>query len=562
MDRNLLLAFALSFAVLTLWTMWQEDNYGPGGGLSQQEAVQGASGGSEPRSSSGQMAEGEPRRPISPEPGPSSPVQATRADEVFEEEILEIRRNRYRLELTNRGAGVRRWILEDFTDKLGDPIVFTTGEPPHATALLTPLVELGLGDLSRARFQLESDDGDRVVYRLERNGVVIRKIFSFPEDGYEYSLGIEIENGAGVGIVPQFGVAWPIHAQPAADFKEQGYVVYRDGSVERELLAGVGGSGFLGMGATPPTVEYPGNVEWAGVETTYFVGMLLPDDPSNAQARIATWEPSRAGRIQVGFSPIQIPAGQRVLREFRGYVGPKETKRLEELGSGALQAIDLGWSWVAPMTRFFNWLLQSLYQLVPNYGFAIILLTALVRVVTAPLTIRQMRSMERMRALQPQLKEIQEKFADDRQKQSEKTMELYRKEKVNPLGGCLPMLLQLPVFIGLFYALRSSISLRQAPFIGWIHDLSTPESIFTIPGLDLPIRVLPIVMGATMVIQQRMTPMPSVDPAQARMMQTVMPIMMTVLFYQFASGLVLYWMVSNILAIAHQRWIGRNLQQA
>jgi YidC/Oxa1 family membrane protein insertase len=197
---------------------------------------------------------------------------------------------------------------------------------------------------------------------------------------------------------------------------------------------------------------------------------------------------------------------------------------------------------------------------IPNYGVAIILLTILVRLVTMPLTNKQMRSMERMRQVQPKLKEIQEKFADDRQKQSEEMMKLYRSEGVNPLGGCFPMILQLPVFIGLFFALRSSIELRHAPFVGWIHDLSAPETLFTIPGLDLPVRVLPLVMGLSMVLQQKITPQPTIDPAQARMMMTIMPIMMTVLFYKFPSGLVLYWFVSNILAITHQLVIGRKIR--
>ena len=171
-----------------------------------------------------------------------------------------------------------------------------------------------------------------------------------------------------------------------------------------------------------------------------------------------------------------------------------------------------------------------------------------------------LRSMARLRTLQPKIKELQEKHKDDRQKQSEEMMGLYRREKVNPLGGCLPMVLQLPVFIGLFYALRGSIQLRQAPFFGWIDDLSAPETLFTIPGIDLPIRLLPVIMGASMVIQQKITPTPQVDPTQARMMMTIMPIMMTVVFYGFASGLVLYWMVSNVLAISHQLWIGRRMR--
>ena len=124
------------------------------------------------------------------------------------------------------------------------------------------------------------------------------------------------------------------------------------------------------------------------------------------------------------------------------------------------------------------------------------------------------------------------------------------------------MVLQLPVFIGLFYALRSSIQLRQAPFVGWINDLSAPEDFFTLPGIGIPVRLLPLIMGATMALQQRITPMQNMDPAQAKMMMTVMPIVMTVVFYQFASGLVLYWMVSNVLAISHQLWMGRHIRAA
>jgi YidC/Oxa1 family membrane protein insertase len=243
-------------------------------------------------------------------------------------------------------------------------------------------------------------------------------------------------------------------------------------------------------------------------------------------------------------------------------MGPKEVDRLVALGGGAVHSIDLGWSWIAPMTRFFGWMLRALYSLpfLGNYGVAIVILTILVRVVTAPLVSKQMRSMEGMRGLQPKIKEVQEKHKDDRQKQSEEMMRLYKKEGVNPLGGCLPMVLQLPVMIGLFYALRSSIELREAPFFGWIDeidDLSAPETLFMIPGLELPVRVLPLVMGGTMILQQKITPQPTMDATQARMMTTVMPIVMTFVFYQFASGLVLYWMLSNILAIAHQMWIRR-----
>jgi YidC/Oxa1 family membrane protein insertase len=285
----------------------------------------------------------------------------------------------------------------------------------------------------------------------------------------------------------------------------------------------------------------------------------MPDDPKRASARFAAINAGELAAVDVFFDAVELAPGHSLTREYRGYAGPKEMERLEAMGGGIERAIDLGWSWFAPMTRGFVWLLHALYSLIPNYGVAIILLTLLVRVVTAPLTVKQMRSMERLRRVQPRMKEIQEKYKDDRQKQSEELMRLYRVEKVNPLGGCLPMLLQLPVFIGLFYALRSSIQLRHAPFFGWITDLSAPEVLFTIPGIGIPIRVLPLIMGGTMFLQQKITPMQTPDPAQARMMLIVMPVMMTVLFYQFASGLVLYWMMSNVLAILHQLWIGRNL---
>jgi YidC/Oxa1 family membrane protein insertase len=325
----------------------------------------------------------------------------------------------------------------------------------------------------------------------------------------------------------------------------------------------LGRSGFFQSitgGKTELHQDYPGPIDWAGIQTTYFLTAILPDNPSQASVRMATLEAGVSGATQLSFDETMLPPGRSIAREFRGYMGPKEMERLETFGGETVRAIDLGWSWVEPLTRIFSMFLKMLYSVVPNYGIAIIILTILVRVVTAPLTIKQMRSMERMRALSPKLKEIQAEFSDDRQKQSEKTMALYKSEGVNPLGGCLPMLLQFPVFIGLFYALRSTIQLRQAPFFGWIDDLSVPETLFEIPGLGVPFRVLPLIMGATMVLQQRITPMQA-DPAQAKMMMTVMPVMMTVIFYQFPSGLVLYWMVSNVLAISHQLWIGRGMRK-
>jgi YidC/Oxa1 family membrane protein insertase len=392
--------------------------------------------------------------------------------------------------------------------------------------LVTPFEELGLGDLSEAVFEIEEEVGSTIAFRFAAEGVTVRKVYS-----YGFELLVQVENRSERVIEPRFAVTWPAAERSGQDFKDQALSALQEGSVEKQPLQGIWKSGFFG-GAAERVSEVMREVDWAGVNMTYFLAAVLPDSPAQAKVRFVGTEPGRAGVVQVFFEPVRLPPGQATERVFRAYMGPKEAERLKAMGGGLARAIDLGWSWVAPLTRAFNWLLAALYVFVRNYGVAIIVLTVLVRIVTAPLTNKQMRSMERMRALSPKLQELKEKYGEDRQKQSEEMMSLYRQEGVNPLGGCLPMVLQLPVFIGLFYALRSSIHLRHAPFAGWIDDLSAPESLFM---------------------------MQQMDPAQQKMMMTVMPIVMTVVFYQFPSGLVLYWMVSNVLAIAHQLWIGRGM---
>jgi YidC/Oxa1 family membrane protein insertase len=554
-DRNLLLAFALSFAVLTVWMMWQGE------------------------ARRARMAQAPPPAPAeaTPEPGPvaieplpeaTAPPTPTTAGDFEEGEPVAGERIRfeqplYTVELNSLGAGIEHWSLRDYHSgpkRDRQPIVLTTGKPPFPMALTTGFRELKRGDLSRAVFDVVSEDVSSVVFAIERESVTVRKTYTFGDDSYTLRLRVDVENRSDDPIAPRFAIDWPAHTQQGADFREQALVALHQGSLQRELLGGLGKSGLFGsLTGRPPekVLTFPGEVDWAGFQTTYFLGAIVPDQPKEASARFIAVEPGELGVAQVFFEPVSLQPGQSATREFRGYVGPKESDRLIEVGAGTIRSIDLGWSWIAPMTRFFGWMLRVLHSIIPNYGVGIIILTVLVRLVTAPLVAKQMRSMEGMRGLQPKIKEIQEKYKDDRQKQSEAMMALYKREGVNPLGGCLPMVLQLPVMIGLFYALRSSIELREAPFFGWITDLSAPETLFVIPGLGWPVRVLPLIMGGTMFLQQRITPQPAMDPTQARMMMTMMPIVMTVVFYQFASGLVLYWMLSNVLAIAHQMWIRR-----
>ncbi len=560
MDRNLFLAFALSFAVLTGWMLWQ--------GEARREQL------ARRPPTVVEEAPLEPRElAVTPLPAPSMP--ATAPPPVGAEEFaaaspesgeqIRIEKPLYIVELNSRGAGIDRWSLREYEEGPKNdrrPVVLTTGEAPFATALVTSFPELNRGDLAQAVFDVVESDDSSVVFSLERKGVTVRKTYEFEAESYTFRVRVDVENESDEVIAPRFAIDWPAHARDTADFREQALGVLHEGSVERELIQGLGKLGFFGSftgGAPEKVLTFAGETDWAGFDTMYFLGAILPDVPAEASARFVAVEPGVQGVAQLFFEPVVLQPGQSATRGFRGYVGPKEVDRLVEVGSGTVNAIDFGWSWVGPMTRFFSWMLRALYSIIPNYGVAIVILTVLVRLVTAPLMAKQMRSMEGMRGLQPKIKEIQEKFKDDRQKQSEATMALYKREGVNPLGGCLPMVLQLPVMIGLFYALRSSIELREAPFFGWITDLSAPETLFEIPGLGVPVRVLPLIMGATMFLQQRMTPQPTMDATQARMMMTMMPIVMTFVFYRFASGLVLYWMLSNVLAIAHQLWIRRGL---
>jgi YidC/Oxa1 family membrane protein insertase len=476
---------------------------------------------------------------------------------------IPIARPLYVAELSSEGASLRDWELTRYHDRHGDPVQLVSRGDPLASAT-TPFAELSLGDLSRQVWRVDSRSDTEVRFSWESRGVTVRKTFSFPDDGYDFRLRIDVSNGGQTTIAPVFGVQLPILERPGNDFREQSATALVAGSLEYTPLASLGSAGMFGWltGAKPgQPVDHAGDIDWAGVATPYFLAAFFPDQPTTARTRFASVEPGKRGVVSVYFDPVSLPPGQSATRDYRVYFGPKEIERLEAFTPSAAASVDLGWSFVAPMTRAFGWLLAVLHSFVPNYGWSIILLTILVRVAMAPLTVKQMRSMERMRLLQPKIKEIQERHKDDRQKQSEAMMSLYRQEKVNPLGGCLPMFLQLPVFIGLFYALRSSIQLRQAPFFGWIDDLAAPDLLFTVPGIDFPVRVLPLLMGGSMFVQQKITPM-QMDPAQARMMLILMPVMMTVVSYSFPSGLVLYWMMSNVLAIAHQLWIGRHLSPA
>jgi YidC/Oxa1 family membrane protein insertase len=222
---------------------------------------------------------------------------------------------------------------------------------------------------------------------------------------------------------------------------------------------------------------------------------------------------------------------------------------------GLEKARDLGWRWIVPFSKLLIRFFEMVHRVVPNYGLCIIILSVLVKAVFYPLSRKSVESMRDMQRLKPEMERLNEKFKDDPQKKNQATLELYKKHKVNPLGGCLPIVVQMPVFIALYNVLNSAVELRKAPFVLWIGDLSAPDRVGAVAGL--PIHILPLIMAGTMVWQQKLTP---TDPRQAAMAY-IMPIVMTVFFYAMPSGLVLYWTVTNLMAIGQQVWINRSVVQ-
>jgi YidC/Oxa1 family membrane protein insertase len=553
MDRNFFLAVGLSFAVLVLWTLYTESQSPPAEPPPSAAESAPPTG---PGAAPAPMADA--LEPAAGEPAPPAPPAALAASPGTPEERVAFRNEHVDAEFTSWGGTLARWSLLHYEDpsQPGRPPVEITTTEPGGVALATALADLGLGDLSNAPYRVEQPDPDTLVFTLEREGIRVRKTYLLGT-AYDFRLRIEITNGSRAAVRSSFVAAWPAVLRASDDFQEFAVSAYQDGTLNSFLVHAP--PAFLGMGpgAADEAETLTSNVEWAGAHTRYFLAAILPDNPRDASARFTPTDPGARALLEVGFVPAELPPGGGLDREYRVYLGPKEPDRLDAVGAHLDEAIAKGW--FPSLTRFFTWLLTATHAVVPNYGVAIILITIVVRLLLAPLMARQMRSMKRMSVLQPRMKEIQERFPDDRQKQSEAMMALYKEAGVNPLSmmtGCLPMLLQIPVFIGFYYALQGAIQLRQQPFVGWIDDLSQPEALFVIPGLDLPVRLLPILMGASMVLQQKLTPS-TMDPAQARMMLIVMPVMFTVMFYQFASGLVLYWFVSTLLGIGQQMLTNR-----
>lgn len=378
----------------------------------------------------------------------------------------------------------------------------------------------------------------------DRSGVKLIKRYVFGRDDYHIKVSYHIQNNS--------SELWE------ANFSGK---IVRDQSSDPSIQNSMGLQSFLGMALSSPEKPYEKydfsdlrdsqiNQEiqggWIAFIQHYFLSAWIPsaDQAHTYQSRF------RNGLHLMGFiSPAtQVEVGETKSIEADLYIGPKIIERLEKIHPKLDLTVDFGWLFFIAYPLFY--LMDIFYDWVGNWGLAIILVTLVIKAFFFKLSAASYRSMANMRRVAPKLKALKDQYGDDRQKMSQAMMDLYKKEKINPLGGCLPILVQMPVFIALYWVLLESVQLRHAPFMFWIYDLSVKDAYF----------VLPILMGISMYIQMQLNPAPP-DPMQAKIMK-IMPVAMTIFFLWFPAGLVLYWLVNNILSIAQQWYITQKIEKA
>ena len=368
------------------------------------------------------------------------------------------------------------------------------------------------------------------------DGVMITKSFTFTGAGYPMQLDVSVKAGSGIAPSPEIRLTDKVeHTQYNYDAPFEGFIALVDGKIRREAAADA---------ATGH--EFTGNVSWAGFGHTYFFFALMPENGASHRLSVR----------QTGAALVASLSGPSNAGRYTVFIGPKELDILKDVGNGLERSIDFGYFGFLSIP--FLYALHFFHGFTGSYGVDIILLTIIIKLLLAPLTHKSFVSMKAMQKLQPQMEKLKERYGSDKEKLNKEIMELYRRNGVNPLGGCLPMVLQFPVFIGLYNALSTPIELRHAPFL-WINDLSRPdwESLpLSLGSWDFGIPVLTILMGASMFIQQWMTPTAG-DPNQRKIMM-LMPLIFTFMFVSFPAGLTVYWLVNNILTIGQQYWINRS----
>lgn len=399
------------------------------------------------------------------------------------------------------------------------------------------------------------EKGEIIFSKDFENGLKVAKKFGFTSDKNTIDLEVEIQNTSPKEVQVQLGLDWigRIELEKLADEENKDYGLkfsfFKNQKLEKKEFGAAATSGCTpGCGSQKRKVDpfefsEKGDIGWYSFEGEYFAALLVPPPTERSLTVAVKGDEKNLLKVRGILSPISIPPKQAIKVPYRIYLGPKEIGPLKELGVGGEKLVDFGFFSI--VAKPILWFLKLTNTVTRNYGIDIIIMSILIKIIFIPLTQISMKSMKEMQKVQPEMTRLRETYKNDKARQQQEIMLLYKRRKINPMSGCLPMLIQIPVFIALYNALQNAIEMRHAPFFWWIKDLCAKD----------PIYITPLIMGATMVLQQKMTPT-SADPTQAKMFM-LMPIMFTFLFLSFPSGLVLYWLVNNVLSIAHQYYMNK-----
>jgi YidC/Oxa1 family membrane protein insertase len=493
-------------------------------------------------------------------PVPAPPADDTRAappaPPAREAQRVRVETNLYIATFTTAGARLESFQLKDYQTTV-DP-----SSPPQETVFPGPGGELPfsvelrgtgaptLGDAgavytaTASSLRLTGAESGTVDFTWPGDAVTLHKRFTFRADRYEFATTIVAERVPASYV--EMAIDWSKAVEPPSSVE----IIFDKAA----LLDGKKLVEYTFDKLTDGKVEAGTNgatIGWAGFSGRHFLEALMVVEPQNPRVWLKLRDHTVEQKLLFPITPGTATAKLDV------YIGPKDFDALEIVGHNLSRAVALGWFWFIALPLLH--VLKFLHRFTGNYGVDIILMTVVIKVLFIPLTKRSFESMRAMQKLQPQMAKIREKYKDNSETMNKEIMELYRRHKVNPLGGCLPMILQIPVFIGLYSALMNAVELRHAPFMLWITDLSAPDRLGSV---QLPfvqhagIPVLTLLMGVSMFLQQWMSPSAG-DPQQQKVMM-IMPVMFTFMFLNFPAGLALYWLVNNVLTIAQQYYINRS----
>ena len=480
---------------------------------------------------------------------PSTPKpQLSKAKTTTEAKIFNIKSDLYDLKISNKNGGsVVSYSLYKFNNHEGELVNLV--DDINSDNLLLSFISVD-GDKTllnqnwsspNSSSLLSVDRGQKsLTFTTDYQGQTLKKVFTFYPNTYNIDIDVIFDNPSKFISRNQYSLSWSGGLPPTE----------KNISNDFQFFEGFASLGGEHMGTKPKKGKVSedtqkGTTLWSAIKTKYFIAAIIPDSPGIA-ARVKSELLDKRPVYET-----EITQNTTSSNNFTLYLGPLDYNNLKAFDVGLESNVDLGWALFRPIGQLISWLLSKMYAIIPNYGLVVILFAFLIKLLLNPLTVKTFESTRKMQALAPEINKIKEKYKNDPQKMSRAQMELYKSSGANPMGGCLPMLIQMPILVSVFSIFRSKIEFRGAPFFGWINDLSVPDTLVEFSGF--PINILPVLMGSTMFIQQKMMAAPNADANQKTMMY-VMNAFFLFLFYSFPSGLNLYYFVFNLLSIIQQKY--------